>query len=80
MIGQGAHLDDEFAFVTSLHREDLVAAGLPEKLQYKVSDDLLLEIADKLQDALMDCGYWDCLTAVIDCMNLKNKLSETEEE
>ena len=79
MIGMGGRLNDEYAFVTSVCRDDLVSAGLPKELKDKISDDLLIEIADRLEDALLNCEYWDCLSTIMECMNLKKNLSEGNE-
>lgn len=79
MLGTRESLNDEFALVLTVHRDDLVSAGLPEKLKNKVNDSTLVEIAGKLGEALLDCGYWTCLTTIIQDMKLEKKLSGCED-
>lgn len=71
MYRQGKMLDKEYALVLTLHRDDLVAAGLPEELRDTVTWDTLEEIANKLSDALLVNGYWDCLSTIINDMGLE---------
>lgn len=66
-------LDKEYALVLTLHRDDLVAAGLSEKLRDTIDWNTLEEIANKLSDALLDNGYWDCLSTIINDMGLENQ-------
>lgn len=70
MHQQGKMLDKEYALVLTLHRDDLVAAGLPEKLKDTIDRDTLEEIANKLSNALLNNGYWDCLSTIINDMGL----------
>ena len=75
MSTQGKMLDGSYALVLMLHRDDLVMAGLPEKLKDKIDDGTLEEIAEKLGGAILDTAYWDCLRAIIEDMGLD---TETE--
>ena len=68
---QGKMLDKEYALVLKLHRDDLVQAGLPERLKAKVDDSTLEEIADKLSDAILDICYGDCLGTIISDMKME---------
>lgn len=79
MLGMRDSLNDEFALVLAVHRDDLVRAGLPQKFKDKIDDSTLWEIADKLSDALLDCAYWDCLTTIIQDMKLEKELSSCED-
>lgn len=74
MLGIKSFHNDKFALVISLHRSDLVEAGLPEQLKNMINDNTLLEIADRLRNALLNSGYRECLSTIIDEMGLKNKL------
>ncbi len=52
--------------VLVLCREDL-ERYLGDKA-FKVNDEDMEYIAEKLGGALMDCGYWECLKTIIDSM------------
>ena len=80
MYRQGEMLDGEYALVLKLHRDDLVHAGLPERLKDKIDDSTLEEIADKLSDALLDCGYWECLGTIISDMELESPEGGTDND
>lgn len=69
-MSQGKMLNEEFACVLTLHRDDLVQAGLPEELKDKIDNGTLEEIADKLSDALLDSAYWISLSTIISDMKL----------
>jgi len=73
MLMQGRILNDEYALVLTLRRNDLVQAGLPESLKSQISDSDLDAIADELGDALLSTAYWDCLRTIIDEMGLNKK-------
>ena len=51
--------------VNTVCKEDL-KKYLSDKQIEKLSDEDMSRIAEKLGNALMDCGYWDCLNGVID--------------
>ena len=70
MLMQGRIFNDEYALVLTLHRNDLVQAGLPESLKSQISDSDLEAIADELGDALLSTAYDDCLRAIIEDMGL----------
>lgn len=70
-MSQGKMLDKEFACVLTLHRDDLVEAGLPEEMKDKIDDSTLEEIADKLSDALLDSVYWISLSTIISDMEFE---------
>lgn len=73
MLGQLSEHTNGYALVLTLHREDLVTAGLTVDKANSISDEKLIVIADKLGSALLDCGYWDCLSGVLDYFGMKRK-------
>ena len=73
MLGEHSRHADGYALVSTLHRDDLVTAGLTVDKANSISDEKLIVIADKLGDALLDCGYWDCLSGVLDHFGIKRK-------
>lgn len=77
---QGKMLDKEFACVLTLHRDDLVQAGLPERLIDRIDNDKLEEIADKLGDALLDDVYWISLSTIISDMGLGKPEDDTDDD
>lgn len=62
---QGKMLDKKFACVLTLHRDDLISAGVPEKDAAGITDDTLEDIASRLGEAILDTSYWDCLNTII---------------
>lgn len=79
MLGIKSFHNDNFALVMSLHRNDLVLAGLPGELRDKIDDSTLEEIANKLSCALLNSEYWKCLSEIIDEMGLKKKPDDKSE-
>lgn len=79
MLGMRPFHDDSFALVMSLHRNDLVQAGLPEQLKNTIDNNTLVEIAAKLRNALINDGYRNCLSKIIGEMGLENKPDSRDE-
>lgn len=66
LLGLGPHHNKEFALVLTIHRDDLVRAGLPRGLAEKVEDDALIEIGEQLGSSLTELGgYWDRLESIL---------------
>lgn len=73
MLGERSHHADGYAVVLTLHRDDLVTAGLSKKEAKNISDEKLIEISEKLGEALLECGYWDCLGGVLEYFKMRGK-------
>ena len=50
----------EFFTVNQLHRDDLLSYFTQEQVN-SIPDDEMEELASKLNNALLDTAYWDCL-------------------
>lgn len=65
LLGLEPYHTKEFALVLTVHRDDLVEAGLPKGLAEKVDDNTLMKIGEELGEALVETAYWDCLRSLI---------------
>lgn len=66
MLGERSKHADDHALVLTVSREDLVAAGLQQEDAEHITDETLIDIAEKLGEALLECGYWECLKGVLE--------------
>lgn len=60
--------NEEYFPVTSVSRDDLIQEGWRAST---LDDDKMRSIADKMGNALMDCGYWDVLNGVAQYFDLE---------
>lgn len=75
---KGGH-SNKYAVVLNVHRDDIKECGIPEEICDKIDDDLLSEIAYKVEDSLLDCAFWVSLKTVIrECVELPDEGEEGE--